>query len=669
MTRARAWLDAGGQVACRLDGYEVRPQQLELAEAIETAIAAGKHLLAEAGTGIGKSFAYLLPAVLHATEHAGEGPVVISTRTIALQEQLEHKDLPFLKAVLPLEWSFVTAVGRSHYLCLRRMNLAQHDRSLLFPDAQRKAELQRIVEWSVGSQAGLRQDLPKAVSDDVWEEVRAEHGNCLGKLCKHYEPCAWQRGRRRMHNASILVVNHALYMADVALRMAGAAYLPAHRVVVFDEAHHLERIATEGLGLRLTLGSVLWHLRRLAPKHGSTSLIESYGSPHARELVAEVRAVGETFFALLEARLARADVQALALQAEPLDDPLTEPLANLADELLLCAGRIEGVDRRTEMVARAEGLLALRATVSALCSSGGALVPPAEDSGDDESESGVPPVSSPPPHLVRWIERDSRGVRLCAAPIDVSEALRTHVFGPGRTAILVSATLAAGKEDASFTWLRRQLGVDSARTLRLGSPFDYGKQVQLVLEEALPDPSSEPLRWRAECSRRIVDHVLQNGGRALVLCTAWAFVKDLADVLRAPLAAADIALLVQGEAPLVRLLHEKLQKPTSVLIGTDSLWEGIDLPGDALTLLVIARFPFAQPGHPLMEARLAAIAARGGNAFFEHSLPEAIVKFRQGFGRLIRRATDHGKVVILDPRARTKPYGRKFLEALPEGLL
>lgn len=664
-------LGQGGQVARRLEGYEVRPQQLELAAAVERAIAERSHLLAEAGTGVGKSFAYLLPAVLHASEHAGEGPIVVSTRTIALQEQLEHKDLPFLKAVLPLEWSFVTAVGRNHYLCLRRMHMAQLESTSLFPEAQRRGELARIVDWSVGVHDGIRHDLPEPVSDEVWEEVRAEHGNCLGKLCKYYDPCAWQRGRRRMQSASILVVNHALYMADVALRMAGAAYLPPHRVVVFDEAHHLERIATEGLGLRLTHGAVLWHLRRIAPRQRGASLLEKFGSPAARSLVADLRMASEAFFTLLEARLARTDAQAEGLRDDTLDDPVSPLLGKLADELLQCSGRIEAVDQRTEVIARAQGLLALQATLRALCIPGVAGTAP--EPGVREEEDGEPgdpePLPAPPTPFVRWIERDSRSTRLCAAPLDVSKALGQHVFGPDKTAILVSATLAAGREDTQFTWLRKQLGITTATSLRLGSPFDYKSQVELVLEEALPDPSSEPARFRAESARRIAQHVLDNGGRALVLCTSWAFVRELAELLRPRLTAAGIQLLVQGEAPLVRLLRDKLAQPTSVLVGTDSLWEGIDLPGEALTLVVIARFPFAQPGHPLVEARLAAIAARGGNAFFEHSLPEAIVKFRQGFGRLIRRATDHGKVVVLDPRVRTKPYGRKFLEALPDGLL
>jgi len=246
MSRVREFLGEGGAIARRLPDYEERPEQIQLAEAVEQAIAGRRHLVAEAGTGIGKSFAYLLPAVLHADAHQETGPVVISTRTIALQQQLEQKDLPFLHAVLPFEWSSVTAIGRNHYVCLRRMHHAHADNPL-FEDRDVAAELRRVVEWSAHTREGTRFDLREPVRDEVWEEVQAEHGNCLNKACAHYESCHWQRARRRMQTAQVLVVNHALYCADLALRRAGTSYLPDHQVVIFDEAHHLERTATEAM--------------------------------------------------------------------------------------------------------------------------------------------------------------------------------------------------------------------------------------------------------------------------------------------------------------------------------------------------------------------------------------------------------------------------------------
>lgn len=639
------YLGTDGAVARRLPGYEERPQQSELARRIATAIGGRRHLLAEAGTGVGKSFAYLLPAILHAVAHRGDGPIVVSTRTIALQEQLERKDLPFLQAVLPLEWTAVSAVGRSHYVCLRRMHLAQHERGVLFPDRTRESQLARVVEWAQTSTDGLRFELPIPVEDDVWEEVKAEAGNCLHKACKHYDVCGYQRSRRRLESAQIVVVNHALYMADVALRAAGARYLPDHRVVIFDEAHHLERIATEALGLRLTLGSVLWHLKRLHPRRSRRSLLAEHGTPQAMLLLEEVRGAAEAFFTMLQARAASSRGSACAIGGdEVLENPLAEPLIGLALELHRSAAGIEKVDLKMEMQARARGLNDLHAVLVALCEQGAA-------------------------EHVRWIEPEKRGVSLRSAPLDVAPILERHLFGEPRTCVLVSATLGPGGA-RGFDWTARRLGIPAARSdgVRLGSPFDYRRQVRLTVAEGMPDPAREPDGFlRASCAEAR-DRVLRNGGRALVLCTSWNAVRAFADALRGPLALEDIAVLVQGDAPMRDLLRRKREEPTSVLIGTDTLWEGIDVPGDALTLVIVARLPFAQPDHPLTKARLRRIEAQGGDPFAEHTLPEAVLRLRQGFGRLVRTATDRGEVVILDPRARTKRYGREFLAALPDGV-
>jgi len=635
---ARELLGRDGQVGRRLQHYEERPQQIELANAIESALSGHRHLVAEAGTGIGKSFAYLIPAVLHALQHRAAGPVVISTRTIALQQQLEHKDVPFLQAVLPLEFAAVTALGRNNYLCLRRLGLARREQGALFRDAALAEDLDLVTRWSLATREGTRQDLPRPVDPQVWDEVQAERGNCLHKACPHYEPCHYQRGRRRMGAAQVLIVNHALYMADVALRMAGARYLPPHRVAVFDEAHHLERAATDHLGLRLTPGTVRWHLRRLHARHSANGLLARHGTDRARLLARAVEDAADAFFGQLEASLLRTHEPRLGLGEAPLDDILTEPLSALARELAGCAAAIEDVSLRTEMLARANGFDGLAATAAAVCRGG----------------SG----------MVRWIERTRAGAELHCAPLEVASALRQHVFGSLSSAVLVSATLGPG-DDSTFAWLRQRLGLDDADTLRVGSPFAFDRQVELVVETDLPDPVRQPAEFAAAAAARTVAYVLDNGGRALVLCTSWSGVRQTVQALRPALDAARIRLLVQGEATTSALLRTKIEDPTSVLVGTDTLWEGIDVPGEALTLVVVARLPFAQPDHPLLEARHRAIESRGGDPFTDDSLPEAIVKFRQGFGRLVRSSTDSGRVVILDPRVKTRPYGRRFLAALP----
>ena len=635
----RDLLRPDGAVARRLDGYEERPQQLELATAVESALRDRHHLVAEAGTGVGKSFAYLLPAVLHADRNQGRGPVIVSTRTIALQQQLDTQDLPFLRAVLPIEFSAVTAVGRNNYLCLRRMHNAEKDRGV-FEDRRMQSELERVVGWSMDTREGTRMDLPRTVDELVWEEVRAESGNCLHRACPHFDPCHYQRGRRRMGSAQILVVNHSLYMADLALRMAGTSYLPDHEVVIFDEAHHLERVATESLGLRFAPTTVGWHLRRLYSRKNRNSLLARYGTPQSLVLVREAWMLAEQFFADLQQRLdASGSRDGIALHDEVLVTPLNDVLVALAEEVTTRAASVTKVDHKMELMTRASGLQSLNASVRRLCR------PDADG-------------------MVRWIEPGRRGPSLRAAPLDVSQALREHLF-QRTTAILTSATMGPAEDDA-FSWLRNKLGIDEADTARLGSPFDYKRNVEIVLEEAMPDPAREASSFLEESAERIERHVVDNAGRALVLCTSWAAVRRLSEALAAPLATAGIELLVQGEQPLTRLLERKREAPCSVLVGTDSLWEGIDLRGDALTLVIVTRLPFANPGHPLTVARMRAIQQRGGQPFADHSLPEAVLRFRQGIGRLIRSSTDRGRIVVLDPRIRSKPYGRNFLRALPE---
>ncbi len=640
----RTLLQGDGPIARRLPGFEARPQQLELSVAIERAFRERRHLVAEAGTGVGKSFAYLLPAALHADQNQGGGPVVISTRTIALQEQLEKKDLPFLHAVLPFEWSSTTAAGRNNYLCLRRMHLAEREQTML-EDEDKHSQLRKVVGWSLAAHDKTKMDLTFPVMPEVWEEVQAEHGNCLNRARKHYDACGWQRARRRAETAQVLIVNHSLYFADLALRMAGATFLPEHRFVVFDEAHHLERVATESLGLKVSAASIGWHLRRVHPKRSDRSLLGRHGSQRARVLHEELRMGNDAFFAELDGRMHEASRDGdMALGDEVLAEPVTSLLRQLAAELQSAASRVEQVDVKMELQARANGLTALASVFDALCN----------------------PANTPETPLVRWIERGKNGPSLCGAPLDVSHVLQKHLFQNGPTCVLTSATLGP-VDDASFGYLRGQLGMtgDNVDTLRLGSPFDYERAVQLVLETGMPDPGAAPQQFKQRVAERTLDYVLDNGGHALVLCTSWDFVRTLSEQLAPELRKADIPLLVQGTAPMNKLLEQKRSMPNSVLIGTDSLWEGIDVPGEALTLVVVTRLPFQNPSHPLTKARMKALEQRGGDSFRDWSLPEAILKFRQGFGRLIRSQQDHGKVVVLDPRMKTKAYGRRFLASLP----
>lgn len=638
-SEVRELLGPEGALARRLEGYEKRPEQERLATAIADCLEQDRTLVAEAGTGIGKSFAYLLPAILW-SEASGKR-VIVSTRTKALQEQLDRKDLPLLKAVLPIEFSWVVAMGRSNYLCLRRMHLAIQDRKGLFRDPEQLGQLQKILEWS-GSRGidGLRSELSFVPSGTLWSEVQAEQGNCLGKQCRHYAPCHWQRGRRRMRAARILVVNHALYFSDLALRVDGHAYLPDHDLVVFDEAQHLENIASEALGLRFGPAQIEWHLARLLNREGTRGLLVRAGMAGTAPLIGSLRARAADYWAGPEAAFRERSPGGTPLRLPAdrrFEDSLSGPLRELAETLREAApGATE--DHGMELNARADQL-------------------------DVHADLARAFAAGPNENEVRWIERERRQLVLRAAPVRVSSLLAEALFRRIPRSVLVSATL--GPPEKGFAWIRSRLGVENGRSLRLGSPFPYEENVKLDIREGLPDPVTKTRDFETAANSVIRDLCLENRGRALVLFTSWRFLRTCAGVLAPAMEEESIELLVQGEQPLGRLIARKRSVPESVLLGTDSLWEGIDIPGDALTLLILTRFPFPVPSHPLTAARIEELERRGLGGFSHYSLPQATLKFCQGFGRLVRRADDKGRVVILDPRTRLKSYGRVFLDAIP----
>ena len=633
--RVRATFAPGGPLARRLAGWEPRPQQEDLAVAIAESLKAGEHMVGEAGTGVGKSFAYLLPAILWA-DATGQR-IVISTRTKALQAQLAEKDLPFLQGVLPIEFTWSVAVGRNNYACLRRMHKALANAHTLFPEPDRVAELERIRDWAHASpERGVRDELPFVPAGSVWDEVQAEQGNCLGVECPHYAPCHWQRGRQRMQHARVLVVNHSLYFADVALRAAGVRYLPEHECVVFDEAHHLENVASEALGVRLSPGMIEWQLSRLAGRDGRRGLLRKLKLHDAVLLVDHVRHRAAQWFGVVDTQLGHNCELRLHADA-PFDASLAEGLSHLAHRLVDAADRFDH-EQAMELRSRAERLGNAAAAVRMF----------ARPQADNE---------------VRWLERERKQVVARLAPLDVGELLKEQLFARVPRCVLVSATL--GPPANGFGWMRQRLGLAEARTLCVDSPFPYGDNVKLEIAEGLPDPGRDSEAWEREATERITELCIANGGRALILCTSHGFVQACRAHLATPCAEHGLRLLVQGDGPLPQLIAAKRDDPASVLVGTDALWEGIDIAGDAVTLVVLTRVPFPVPTHPLVEARAEAIARSGQSSFYGYSLPLAMLKLRQGFGRLVRSTTDRGRVVLLDPRIVRRSYGRHLVAALP----
>lgn len=626
----------GGLIARFHDKYEYRSGQIAMAERVAKAFEDKKHLIVEAGTGTGKTLAYLVPAVAAAV--GGKKRIVVSTGTKNLQEQLMEKDIPFLQKALPRKFSASYMKGRSNYACLYRIHKADHQPIL--DGLDQMDHFRRVSEWSRETKTGDRrelEDLPEDLS--FWSRINAKGETCIGQKCPDFEPCFITRMRANAENADIIVVNHHLFFADLNVRgNKFGRVIPDYSAVIFDEAHLIEDIAADYFGFQISN----FQIDELARDAATLPISDAIATRDIDKTASKIVGLSDQFWirftqARFEGRFPL-EPDAFAFRSTAGDTQATP----LGEAYYALDATLKGLETHlavfAETVPEAESLLRrTRQTRFDL----DFVVTQAEK------------------NYVYWLEKRGKGIFLRASPVDVSELLREKLFDKVESCVLTSATLSS---NGKFDFIRDRLGLDTSKTSGFEAPsaFDYESQALLYLPRAMPDPRSPEFTQLA--AGEIVKILQATRGRAFVLCTSYQSMTALYELVSSRIS---YTCLVQGSMSKAGLLDRFRETPNAVLFATASFWQGVDVQGDQLSCVIIDKLPFAVPSDPVVAARSRFIDDNGGNSFFDFSVPQAIISLKQGIGRLIRSTTDKGVIAILDPRLRTKRYGKDFLQSLP----
>lgn len=613
-----------------------------MAAAIARALDSRRHLVIEAPTGVGKTLAYLIPAILHATRENRKA--VVSTHTKNLQQQITQRDVALARSILGIDFDVALLKGRRNYLCTTRLAHAVSATRSLF-DKEGVDHLGRIKHWSAKTVSGDLEDLDFVPRSDLWDMVCSEKGICNSKTCG--ANCFFQRAKERARLARIVIMNHALFFTLLGSQEPGDHFLFENDFVIFDEAHTLESVAGAGIGKNISRYQVLAAIHKLYSHKTKRGLLARF-KKSPKDLCHQVEEDALRFFeeirytagALHDGGSGTIQPREIRIRTPYfVANTMQEPLQALQKEVREFTGSIASKAEVQELEA------AVRALWEADILIGEFLAQP---------EAG----------FTYWVElspRAGENITLCTAPVDIAETVGPRLFRTGTSVIMTSATLAV---NGSLDYFRRRIGAGDVEGVVLDSPFDHARQMKLRIARDIPEPESDA--FVDELPSWILHSIERSGGRALVLFTSQALMRRVAAILTDALAERGITLLVQGTGMQRHALLEYFQRDvTSVLFGLESFWMGIDVPGEALEHVIIPRLPFAVPNHPLIEARLELIARRGGNSFLEYTLPESVLKLRQGVGRLIRSKTDSGVVTILDSRILNKRYGRTFLDSLP----